>query len=142
MIHLKRFSNTNRYGYRSFGDKIDALVSFPVNGLDMSSYLPKEKQDGAIYDLFAISNHYGGLGGGHCKFCRSLRKETDGIDTAYAKNKGKWYDYDDSSVSEISEDRIMVRPSLLFTVTDLADPGGVFALLSTTRRSVRSGISP
>lgn len=30
-----------------------------------------------IYDLYAISNHYGGLGGGHY--------------TAYAKNGGKWY---------------------------------------------------
>ena len=37
-----------------------------------------------LYDLFAVSNHYGGLGGGHY--------------TAYAKNNGKWYDFNDSSV--------------------------------------------
>jgi ubiquitin carboxyl-terminal hydrolase 4/11/15 len=42
-----------------------------------------------IYDLYAISNHYGGLGGGHY--------------TAYAKNKNSWYDFNDSSVHEISE---------------------------------------
>ena len=32
------------------------------------------------------------------------------IDTAYCKNKstGKWYNYDDSHVSEASEDRIVV----------------------------------
>lgn len=38
-----------------------------------------------IYELYAISNHYGGLGGGHY--------------TAYAKNNEKWYEFDDSRVS-------------------------------------------
>jgi len=40
-----------------------------------------------IYDLIGVTNHYGGLGGGHY--------------TAYAKNNLKklWYDFDDSSVT-------------------------------------------
>ena len=41
-----------------------------------------------VYDLYAVSNHYGGLGGGHY--------------TAYAKNNGKWHDYNDSSVRACS----------------------------------------
>lgn len=45
-----------------------------------------------IYELYAISNHYGGLGGGHY--------------TAYAKNNGKWYDFNDSSVRSCSESSI------------------------------------
>lgn len=45
-----------------------------------------------IYDLYAVSNHYGGLGGGHY--------------TAYAKNKGQWYDFNDSHVSKTSADSI------------------------------------
>ena len=45
-----------------------------------------------IYELYAISNHYGGLGGGHY--------------TATAKNAGKWYDFNDSSVRTCSESSI------------------------------------
>ena len=49
-----------------------------------------EKSDRLLYDLFAVSNHYGSLGFGHY--------------TAYCKDfkTGKWYSFDDSSVS--SED--------------------------------------
>lgn len=44
------------------------------------------------YELYAVSNHYGGLGGGHY--------------TAYAKNDGKWYEFNDSSVRAVSEDSL------------------------------------
>jgi len=45
-----------------------------------------------IYDLYAVSNHYGNMGFGHY--------------TAYAKNwiQDSWFDFDDSSVTKISED--------------------------------------
>lgn len=46
-----------------------------------------------IYDLYAVSNHYGGLGGGHY--------------TAYAKNNGKWNDYNDSSVRGCHEGSVV-----------------------------------
>jgi len=48
------------------------------------------------YNLIAVSNHFGGLGGGHY--------------TAYAKNHidGHWHYFDDSSVSLSSEDRVVV----------------------------------
>jgi ubiquitin carboxyl-terminal hydrolase 4/11/15 len=45
-----------------------------------------------MYELYAISNHFGGLGGGHY--------------TAYAKNNGKWFDFNDSSVRAVSESSI------------------------------------
>lgn len=43
-----------------------------------------------LYDLYAVSNHYGGLGGGHY--------------TAYCRmpDDGKWYTFDDSSVVEMN----------------------------------------
>jgi ubiquitin carboxyl-terminal hydrolase 4/11/15 len=42
-----------------------------------------------LYDLYAVSNHYGSLAFGHY--------------TAYCKNfeNGKWYDFNDSSVSPV-----------------------------------------
>jgi ubiquitin carboxyl-terminal hydrolase 4/11 len=78
IIHLKRFS-ANRISR----DKIDALVDFPTEGLDLTQRVGLH-EDGkpALYDLFAVDNHYGGLGGGHY--------------TANAKNflNNKWYSYD------------------------------------------------
>lgn len=75
VIHLKRFSNE-----RAFRDKIDDLIEFPIEGLDLSDRVEGKKvakrlvQAGAdpalteasggdeslIYDLFAVDNHFGG----------------------------------------------------------------------------------
>ncbi|PRT54904.1 putative ubiquitin carboxyl-terminal hydrolase 12 [Wickerhamiella sorbophila] len=80
-IHLKRFSS-----FQSFRDKINDIVTFPITGLDMTSRV-QGSEESLIYDLIAVDNHYGGLGGGHY--------------TAYAKNDsdGNWYYFDDSSVT-------------------------------------------
>lgn len=77
VVHLKRFSTQGR-----LRDKLDVLVEFPVDGLDLSSRVSiQEKDKSSTYDLFAVDNHYGGLGGGHY--------------TAYAKNfyDNTWYEY-------------------------------------------------
>jgi len=76
IIHLKRFS-----GHRSFRDKIEELIDFPVKGLDLSGKVGFPEDKDLTYDLFAVDNHYGGLGGGHY--------------TATAQNffDGQWYDY-------------------------------------------------
>lgn len=93
IIHLKRFSY-NRY----WRDKIDALVEFPIRGLDLRKYiLNSDNHDVNVYDLIAVTNHYGGLGGGHY--------------TAFARNKddGEWYYFDDSSVSASSEESVVTK---------------------------------
>jgi len=76
VIHLKRFSQN-----RVFRDKVDVLVDFPVEGLDLNGKVGEPEGKDNIYDLIAVDNHYGGLGGGHY--------------TAFAKNffDGRWYDY-------------------------------------------------
>lgn len=87
IIHLKRFRNNS---------KIDTLVKFPLDGLDISDFVINKKDDEKfIYDLFAVSNHFGSMGFGHY--------------TAYAKNyfTNKWYDFDDSHVTEKSESDIV-----------------------------------
>ncbi|XP_064399096.1 ubiquitin carboxyl-terminal hydrolase 4-like [Halichondria panicea] len=90
VIHLKRFSY-DKY----WRDKLDVLVDFPVSGLDLSSLVRCPDAPEPVYDLYAVSNHFGGMGGGHY--------------TAYAKNKNnkKWYNFDDSHVSETTEDRLV-----------------------------------
>lgn len=92
IIHLKRFSY-NRY----WRDKLDILVEFPVKGLNMAKYIINQNHGPAVYDLIAVANHYGGMGGGHY--------------TAYGKNKdtGQWYYFDDSSVSSAIEDNIVSK---------------------------------
>ncbi|KAM3443169.1 hypothetical protein NHJ13734_002055 [Beauveria thailandica] len=100
VTHLKRFSSS---GWRR--DKLDVLVDFPIEELDLTARVV-EKEDGKseVYDLIAVDNHYGGLGGGHY--------------TAYAKNfvDGKWYNYNDSSVSVVSNTQSVITSAayLLF----------------------------
>ncbi|PKA60058.1 Ubiquitin carboxyl-terminal hydrolase 10 [Apostasia shenzhenica] len=91
VVHLKRFSYS-----RYLKNKLDTFVNFPVHNLDLSKYVKSKTAtpQSYIYELYAISNHYGSLGGGHY--------------TAYAKliEKDSWYHFDDSHVSPVSEDAI------------------------------------
>lgn len=111
VVHLKRFSNS-----RTLRDKIDTLVDFPIEGLDLSDMVGERQvakrltEQGAdlkslglhdldeplIYDLYAVDEHLGGLGGGHYR--------------AYAQNHldGKWYHFDDSYVSPAQPENAVV----------------------------------
>ncbi|KAI9267871.1 hypothetical protein BY458DRAFT_437110 [Sporodiniella umbellata] len=66
VVHLKRFSHS-----RAFRDKIDVLIDFPIQNLDLSDRvlsIEEGSDERLIYDLYAVDNHYGGLGGGHCNY--------------------------------------------------------------------------
>lgn len=66
--------------------KNGALVQFPINGMEIMNC----NGERFVYDLYAVSNHYGSMGGGHY--------------TAYGKNvNGNWYDFNDSSVSGVRD---------------------------------------
>ena len=93
IISLKRFKTSrNRYGFGG-GAKIDTLVEFPLEGLDLRPFVlnPQQRNSKLVYDCYGISNHFGSVGFGHY--------------TAYGRNPttGKWYDFDDSHVSEMNE---------------------------------------
>lgn len=45
--------------------KNNALVDFPIEGLDISKYVYDKEGKSYVYDLYAISNHMGSLHGGH-----------------------------------------------------------------------------
>ena len=106
VIHLKRFSYTQYWR-----DKLDTLINFPLE-LDMTEYSLLKTQGSLQFELYGVSNHYGGLGGGHY--------------TAYAKQKdsGKWYYFDDSSVSTHSQSESVVTKAgyLLFYVRKTCIP--------------------
>ncbi|KAF2604713.1 hypothetical protein F2Q70_00028425 [Brassica cretica] len=95
VFQLKRFK-TSKY----FLKKIDAFVDFPVDELDLSKYV--ENGESCLYELYAVSNHDGGIGLGHY--------------TAYAKmidDDNEWYWYDDSLVSPVDESEIVSSAAYL-----------------------------
>ncbi|PWN33431.1 UCH-domain-containing protein [Meira miltonrushii] len=130
VVHLKRFS-----GGRISRDKIDSLIDFPIDGLDLTDRVEGAKSvqqiheeegeegdklmesigsldanddavesDAPLYDLYAVDNHFGGLGGGHY--------------TAYAKHPEteQWHYFDDSSVRPVQDPNDTKSPAayLLF----------------------------
>lgn len=41
------------------------FVDFPIRDLDLSSYIACKSRGSSVYRLYAVSNHYGNMGGGH-----------------------------------------------------------------------------
>ena len=93
VITLKRFkTGRSKYGFAVGAEKLQTVVDFPLEGLDMRDYeLCSEQKQSAklIYDCFAVSNHHGNVGFGHY--------------TAFAKSviDNKWREYDDSNVKDV-----------------------------------------
>nr|GME10324.1 ubiquitin carboxyl-terminal hydrolase 8 [Ipomoea batatas] len=89
VIHMKRFSY-NRF----LKNKLETFVDFPIHDLELSSYIAhQDGQSSCRYMLYAISNHYGSMGGGHY--------------TAFVRQGGEqWYDFDDSHVSPVNVEKI------------------------------------
>ncbi|XP_022958477.1 ubiquitin carboxyl-terminal hydrolase 9-like isoform X2 [Cucurbita moschata] len=96
VFHLKRFSY-RRYLKR----KLDTFVDFPIHNLDLSKYVKSNDGKSYLYNLYAISNHNGGLGRGHY--------------TAYSKliDEKRWYHFDDSHVSPVDEEEIKTSAAYL-----------------------------
>jgi ubiquitin C-terminal hydrolase len=87
-------------------DKITAHVDFPIEGFDVCQHISGPKNRPA-YNLFAISNHYGMLDGGHY--------------TAYCRSPvtSKWYKYDDQEVSEMSTSNIKTSAAYMLFYTSM-----------------------
>ncbi|WWC91950.1 uncharacterized protein L201_006902 [Kwoniella dendrophila CBS 6074] len=117
VICIKRFGSSRR-----MGDKLDNLVQFPIDGLDLGERIGEKKvatslrmngsnleefgidendSEEMIYDLYAVDNHFGGMGGGHY--------------TAFCRNRidGQWYNYDDSRVSKADVESVQSRAAYL-----------------------------
>ena len=83
IICLNRFAKNGGSFNGTYG-KNSEFIDFPLKDLDMGKYICGPDKDYSKYDLFAVSQHFGGTGGGHY--------------TAMCKNiDGNWYDYNDSS---------------------------------------------
>jgi ubiquitin carboxyl-terminal hydrolase 8 len=88
-IDLKRFNNRFQ--------KNQMYINFPLDNLDLSEYVIGYKKEIYKYELYGICNHSGGVMGGHY--------------TSYVKNaNGKWYHYNDTSVSEVGVLESLISP--------------------------------
>ncbi|XP_039760021.1 ubiquitin carboxyl-terminal hydrolase 8 [Pararge aegeria] len=88
VIHFKRFYvDPKEYMCNAYRKK-QTYIDFPLEDLDMRQF-SLQCPGNPIYNLYAVSNHYGSMEGGHY--------------TAYCKSSvyGKWYKYDDHLVTEI-----------------------------------------
>ena len=91
ILHLKRFEVTKLFNTCIF-TKDERKVDYP-DILDIEPYLCGPKTGNTKYKLYAVSEHFGSIEGGHC--------------TAYAtvpSNDGKreWYSFNDSCCREAS----------------------------------------
>ncbi|XP_019188510.1 PREDICTED: ubiquitin carboxyl-terminal hydrolase 5 isoform X2 [Ipomoea nil] len=90
VIHLKRFSYS-----RSMKHKLETFVNFPIHDFDVTKYVAnKNNSQRQLYELYALTNHYGGMGSGHY--------------TAHIKllDENRWYNFDDSHISPINEEDV------------------------------------
>jgi len=89
VIDLKRFNSRFQ--------KNQILVKFPIDELDLSNYVIGYKKETYKYELYGVCNHSGGVMGGHY--------------TTYIKNaNGKWYYFNDTSVSEVGLPESIISP--------------------------------
>ncbi|KAI8372436.1 hypothetical protein BD560DRAFT_394930 [Blakeslea trispora] len=100
LIHLKRFSYDG-----PFKDKLETNVESPMVGLDLSRYVPSSMfspdhppdRSSFSYDLYAVSNHYGSLSGGHYTAC---------VRNGY---RNEWHNFDDSRFSVCDSSKVLSR---------------------------------
>ncbi|XP_022815334.1 ubiquitin carboxyl-terminal hydrolase 8 isoform X2 [Spodoptera litura] len=92
VIHFKRFYvDPKEYMCNAYRKK-QTYIDFPFEELDMRQFAHCTSSH--AYNLYAVSNHYGSMEGGHY--------------TAYCKSSvyGKWYKYDDHVVTEIPSSEV------------------------------------
>lgn len=125
IVHMKKLKDSYGFRWSSSSSNDHLMVDFDVENFDITPYLldkepiscyniPKEdfmdkgnkrleerivpectwNKDKIVYDCFGVINHYGSMHFGHY--------------TAFAKNNGKWYCYDDSTVTKVDDPRSVV----------------------------------
>ena len=87
IIQLKRFDSRGR--------KVDPKITFDMNNMDLTKYISSAKEDKSRYkyELYAVCNHSGSENGGHY--------------WAYCKRGNEWYNFNDTTVSAISADKVI-----------------------------------
>lgn len=105
VLVLKRFdyNSHSMQGMHSYSNqnKITDFVDFPLEGLDLSSYLLSSSP--ALYDLFCVCNHTGSSYFGHYyAYCRT-----------FLHNSFQWMEFNDSSTISLLPEQIVTSNAYL-----------------------------
>ena len=117
VVHLKRFEFKQHHGFRR--DKLDTLVDFPLEGLDMNQHCSTTYSSSsssspdcfindhipAIYDCFAVTNHFGSMGFGHYTAFARKWNELNVNEISSSSLCTNWVLFDDASVRNIANDK-------------------------------------
>jgi len=98
VVHLKRFAYQNGYL-----EKIEDLVTFPVNSLDLKRQLAKQIQvagGGAEYDLYGVVNHM-------------MYHTSGGHYTSYVNIGDKWYACNDAAIQPLDKNDLISKDAYL-----------------------------
>ena len=93
MIQLKRFDFLQ-------GCKLQNNMRFPLRNLELSKYIEGYDKTESKYDLCGIIEHIGGINGGH-------------YISHNINSNGKWYTYNDESITEISRDDVKSKQAYI-----------------------------
>jgi len=90
VISLKRFSPDGT-------TKLNNLINFPLENLDLSKYVRGYNASTYKYNLYGICNHMGGVMGGHY--------------TAFVKHaENKWVHFNDTNVEIVTDPNSIITP--------------------------------
>ena len=98
VIQLKRF-NTSQSNMRFMGGKINNLIKFPLENLNISQISSDIKPLSDTYNLYATVNHSGNLGGGH--YVANCKNNLD----------KKWYHFNDETINYVDEPHEIIDSS-------------------------------
>jgi ubiquitin C-terminal hydrolase len=88
IIDIKRFSSRIM--------KLQQLLNFPLDNFNLSKYVIGYNSCEYVYDLFGISNHSGGVSGGHY--------------TSFVKDNNNWYLCNDTQIIKVTDLNQIISP--------------------------------
>ncbi len=94
IFSLKRFklnfTNKNNKKNYNFSEKLNFLIDFPIDNLDVSKYNSESK---AKYELYAVCYHHGNINSGHY--------------TSVCKINNIWLEFNDKNIKEFNQNEIV-----------------------------------
>lgn len=96
LLHIKRFKYSG-----SSREKLTNNVTFPVKGLKLNQFVSSVSSpadSNANYDLYAVSNHFGSMAGGH--YTAACKVDLPG-------GREQWYNFNDDAVSKLAPQSVI-----------------------------------
>lgn len=125
ILSIKRFTNE--------GHKVRGKLSWDLDNFDLSSVLafsrnPFGEKSNSLYETFSVIEHHGSLQGGHY--------------TMYAKQNNRWLQYDDSSIEDVTPDRVVTADSYIMFLLPKSEMEQMNQSFAKTVKDLRARCAP